>query len=365
MASIKKRGNKLYIRYRILGSIKDKATALEDTAKNREHILKNIIPKLQERIDKGDYTKKVTVQHFADKYLKKKEELKTYFEYSRRVSNGIVALFGAREIDSIQLSEIDDWVDSLNMSPKTKKKYIGDFRGIYQCAMRENAVDKNLLEQVENQKHEQAEINPFTHKDVLRVLSETKDDLNSFFGIAFFTGMRAGEIIALQERDVDFEKMEISIQRNITKGELTTPKTKGSVRNVPILLDCVPYLKAQIKRARERQSLFLFCSSKGERLQDANSLNALRYLRSRGYSNRVHDTRHTFITNMLNSGMIRITDLAQIVGHVNTQMIMTRYAKFIKGEHLQISRDVCLYKSEGTVKGTIETLSDSLSKKSV
>lgn len=356
MASIKKRGNKLYIRYKILGSIKDKATGLDDTAENRERILKDIIPKLKERIDKGHYTKKNKVKHFAEKYLKEKEDLKTYFEYDKRVSDKILVYFGEREIDSIELSEIDEWVASLDMSPKTKKKYIGDFKRIYQLAIREGMVEKNLLDLVEMQKHKQAEINPFSHSDVIKVLSETKGDLNSFFGIAFFAGMRAGEIIALQERDIDFEKMIISIKRNITKGELTTPKTSGSIRDVPILNDCMPYLKAQIKRAKERQSLFLFSTAKGERLQDANSLNALRYLRERGYKNRVHDTRHTFITNMLNSGVIRITDLAQIVGHANTQMIMTRYAKYIKGEHLQVRRDVCLYQSKGTVEGTVETL---------
>lgn len=362
MASIKKRGNKLYIRYKILGSIKDKATGLEDTAKNREYILKNIIPKLKERIDNGDYTKKNKVKDYAAKYLKKKEELKTYLEYEKRVTNHILNIFGDRSIDSIVLSEIDDWVDSLNVSAKTKKAYIGDFRGIYHYAIRDNAISENLLDLVEKQKHEKSDINPFSYDDISKVLSETKDDLNSFFGIAFFTGMRAGEIIALQERDIDFNRMIISIRRNITKGLLTTPKTAGSIRDVPILNDCVPYLKAQIRRAKDRKSLFLFCTHAGDRLRDSNSLNALRYLKSRGYKNRVHDTRHTFITNMLNSGVIRITDLAQIVGHANTQMIMTRYAKYIKGEHLQINRDVCLYKNEGTVKGTVETLSPSLKK---
>jgi len=31
-------------------------------------------------------------------------------------------------------------------------------------------------------------------------------------------------------------------------------------------------------------------------------------------------------------------DIAQIVGHSNTEMIIRNYAKFIKGEHLKINR---------------------------
>jgi len=351
MACIKKRGNKLYVKYEIGGSVKVKATGLDDTPKNREYIQKALIPKLKERISNNDYTKKKTIKHYAERYLQKKKDLKTFDEYRTRVYNAIVSCFGEREIDTIELSEIDIWVDSLNMSPKTKKKYIGDFKGIYHYAMRDRVVSENLLNLIEKQKHTQKDITPFTHDNVIKILSETKGDLNSFFGIAFFTGMRAGEIIALQERDIDFDTMTISIKRNITKGIVTTPKTTGSIRDVPILSDCVPYLKAQISRALNRQSLFIFSTAKGERLKDANSMNALRYLRERGYTNRVHDTRHTFITNMLNSGIIRITDLAQVVGHANTQMIMTRYAKFIKGEHLKINRDVCLYRAEGTVLG--------------
>ena len=108
--------------------------------------------------------------------------------------------------------------------------------------------------------------------------------------------------------------------------------------------------------------LYLF-STNGKYYRDASSINALKFLKKLGLNHRVHDTRHTFITNMLNSGMIRITDLAQIVGHSNTQMIMTVYAKFIKGEHLNISRDIDLYSNDknsvqtnikGTIWGTVE-----------
>jgi integrase len=137
--------------------------------------------------------------------------------------------------------------------------------------------------------------------------------------------------------------MIINVKRSISKGQITTPKTSSSIRQVPVLNDIVPYLKNQITQAVENESEYLFCTKDGKHLNNANSLNLLRFLKSIGLHKRVHDTRHTFIVNMLNSNQIRTTDLAQIVGHANTQMIMTTYTRFIKGEHLSINRGISLY----------------------
>jgi len=41
-------------------------------------------------------------------------------------------------------------------------------------------------------------------------------------------------------------------------------------------------------------------------------------------------------------------DIAQIVGHTNTEMIVRNYAKYIKGEHLKVSRNLNIFTDKST-----------------
>jgi integrase len=45
----------------------------------------------------------------------------------------------------------------------------------------------------------------------------------------------------------------------------------------------------------------------------------------------------------MNSGKFKIMDIAAIVGHTSPQMIMTRYAGFIKENHLKIDTNLEIF----------------------
>jgi len=58
---------------------------------------------------------------------------------------------------------------------------------------------------------------------------------------------------------------------------------------------------------------------------------------------KLYATRHTFITNMLNSGKFKIMNIAAIVGHASPQMIMQNYAGFVSESHLKIDTNLKLF----------------------
>lgn len=341
IAHIKVRGNKIYVRYFVNGKEKTKSTKLDNTQKNVEIVKNHIIPELIQRIEGGYFeSQKAKVSHFAKLYLEEVEELKTYFEYQSRV-NSIVVVFGEKDIRDISISELREWIKSLDMTPKTKKKYITNFKRIFQLAKIEGLIDINPFERIELPSHVEKEVKPFSIKEMHKLLGEVKGQLLNFFGIAFHTGMRAGEIIGLTISDIDFEKMTININKSISHGKITTPKTRGSVRKIPMLKSAEPYFRKQIEQ--NKNSIYLFSRKDGTHLGDSSNTGALEYLKAKGYNHRVHDTRHTFISNMLNSGAIRLTDLAYFVGHSSTQMILKRYAKYIESEALEVDRNIDIY----------------------
>lgn len=136
---------------------------------------------------------------------------------------------------------------------------------------------------------------------------------------------------------------------------MTAPKTIGSIRDIPMFEAVKPYLKEQMKRS---QSLYLFDN-------DKKHINDISYFRRQWRTliknsgipyRKIYNTRHTFITAMLNSGQVKIMELAAIVGHTSPRMIMSNYAGFIQDNHLKIDTNINLFeiKAGDTLGDTME-----------
>jgi integrase len=127
------------------------------------------------------------------------------------------------------------------------------------------------------------------------------------------TGLRPGEWLALEQRDIDREAQVVYVRRTFRNGRIKTPKTKASVRAVPLQAIA---LAALHELAPDPQSPLLFSSVRGGHLDLHNFRNrnwkpaqkaAITPLR------RVYDLRHTFATFPLRAG-ISTFDLSPYMG---------------------------------------------------
>ncbi|GAA8609758.1 hypothetical protein HpBT318_11560 [Helicobacter pylori] len=89
-------------------------------------------------------------------------------------------------------------------------------------------------------------IDPFSLDEIKTILHHAPTlRLKAFLTMAFFTGLRTGEQLALLWSDVDFENKKIKIDKSLNlSGAITDPKNKPSIREVD-LLD--PLMLAKIK----------------------------------------------------------------------------------------------------------------------
>ncbi|MFA7500946.1 MAG: site-specific integrase, partial [Sulfurimonas sp.] len=165
----------------------------------------------------------------------------------------------------------------------------------------------------------------------------------------FYTGARTGEVLALTWNDIDLENRTISITKGLRNGVIGKPKTKSSVRDVPIFEPLVKHLKEHMNRSR---SISLFVNPHTDKMfyKSAKLTPFWRNLLNEcNLEYRIlYSTRHTFISTMLKNSNLSMLDIAQIVGHANTEMIVRNYAKFIKGEHLKISRNLDIFTDKTT-----------------
>lgn len=352
MVKMFRRSNgKLYLEYEAYGKTVQKSTRLEDTKQNRAIVQKEVIPQLQRKILNGELSVGAPkgLKFYSESYLRDKEHLKSFWQIKRQVEK-IIDYFGDIQVTQLNKSHIKKWVHHRltvhNNTPKTIREYLTHIRGIIREAVDQEHIHKNVAYDIKLPSYTKKDFEPFSQEEVLKILQNSNEWFRLFFAISFYTGMRTGEVLALTRNDINLEERTISITRSVSRGKTTTPKTKNSIRKVPIFDDLVPYLKNLPK------SIPLFMTVGGKASKGSDSINRNEYkallIRCNIEYRKIYATRHTFIVSMLKHSELSILEIAQLVGHTTTQMIIQNYGKYIKGEHLRIDKKIKLFTDKST-----------------
>jgi integrase len=100
-------------------------------------------------------------------------------------------------------------------------------------------------------------------KRLLTVAKET--ELYALYVLAITTGMRQGEILGLQWRDIDLEAGMLRVQRSVLNGQISAPKTSKSRRSIGLTHTAKRALKEHPKSSK-----WVFCSRVGTPLSAQN-----------------------------------------------------------------------------------------------
>lgn len=148
---------------------------------------------------------------------------------------------------------------------------------------------------------------------------------------AIYTGMRLGEIMALQWSDINFNFQTISINKSYdyVGNRIKPPKTKSSIRTISVnqqLLDLLKQLKGH------NQSEFVFMAPNGK-IPGSKAVNSTlrRHLAKCGIPRRnfhFHSLRHSHVAYLLSQG-IDLYAISQRLGHSNMTVTAQKYAYLI------------------------------------
>lgn len=146
--------------------------------------------------------------------------------------------------------------------------------------------------------------------------------------LALYLGLRLGETLALKWEDIDFSNKVVNIKRTVyvenNKLKYSTPKTKSSIRTIPLPL----FLEVILKKIKSKTTCEFVVSQNNKPILPRTYQHFFKSLQNKARITNpkgFHSLRHTFATRAIECGM-DIKSLADILGHKNPTVTLNRYA---------------------------------------
>ncbi len=209
-----------------------------------------------------------------------------------------------------------------------------------------------------NEDEEEGPISAFTLDEQSKFIDAVKKHrLKTLFLMDLGTGLRLGELIALKWSDIDFNACSVSIKRTIKGVTLINgdkrkyalieqpPKTKKSIRTIPIPSNIIPLLKehqeAQNKEIAAACDLYtennyVFCTELGLPIDPRNLRRAYERLLKHAdiEHKRFHDLRHTYATRLFEKD-VPLKTVQMLLGHSNISITANIYTHVMPEEKIK------------------------------
>lgn len=218
----------------------------------------------------------------------------------------------AKDITAKQLTEFLATLDGLSMKTVTRCKSFAS--GIFDYGIREHGLENNPANARKVPKHLARNVRkPPSDVEIRKIKERTDAPYALFFLIRLYTGLRRGEILALQYRDIDFEKDLITVSKSVYHEQnqpvIKEPKTEKGKRQVILLNE----LKEILPRGKADD--FIFGGKKPWTAHETQRHLAA-YQRATGLKVSPHQLRHAYRTILYEAGIDERMRM-DLLGHRN------------------------------------------------
>lgn len=284
------------------------------------------------------------LSEWLNNYVMPSSKQRTYTRYEEIVMQHIVPHLGEYEIAELSPIIFQKFVTLLLQSGNLKNgqglatNSVNSIITVVQCSLemayRVGVYDKYVADKIKRPKITEKQImcfNPMEQKKIEQAVLNNKK--NKLFGIilCLYTGLRIGELLALEWNDVDFDKCEISVSKTCYDGKnekgqfcrmTDRPKTSSSARIIPFPKQLLPKLK-EIKKNSKSKCVVSNGTKEISIRSYQKTFSSL--LHQEGISHKgFHALRHTFATRAIECG-IDVKTISEILGHKTPAITLNRY----------------------------------------
>ncbi|MGB2634190.1 MAG: site-specific integrase [Candidatus Acidiferrum sp.] len=109
-----------------------------------------------------------------------------------------------------------------------------------------------------------------TREQLAKLLEALEEPVKTLAITAAMTGLRIGEVLALRWKNLDFENGIVQVRQAVYRGDVSSPKSKSSIRDIPM----GPWLQRLLREHRKASTAeaFVFASRNGTPLDSHNLL---------------------------------------------------------------------------------------------
>ena len=268
---------------------------------------------------------------------------RTYLRYEEIIRTQISPCIGKLDTNQITVQILNNFQQQkltrgnvINGKPLASNT-VKNMMSIIKCAMdygREIGVQICSTKRIIPLRLEEKQITAFRkdeQKRIEKVITESRK--SNHFGIllCLYTGLRLGELLALDWNDIDFQSGLLNISKTsvflndngIYKNRVDAPKTENSRRIIPLPKPLLTELK---KLQKSSHSKHVISTKNGTRVSNRSYQTTYARLLKKAnveYKN-FHVLRHTFATRALECG-VDIKTLSELMGHKSPAITMKRY----------------------------------------
>jgi len=292
-----------------------------------------------------------------ENYVKPSAKDKTQNRYNEMIRQHLIPDLGEYEMDELTPLVLQKYVTGLTKSGNLKNgkglapNSVNAIISVIQSALRQaytlGCLTIYTADKIKRPKTVEKQIECFSVAEQKKIEQAVfMDKRPKMFGIVLclYTGLRIGELLALEWSDIDFTKAEITVSKSCHDGKkdghyhrlYDVPKTETSKRIVPIPKQLLPRFR-EVKKGSRSQ----WVVGNGEKIISVRSYqySFSLLLKRLGIPHRgFHVLRHTFATRAMECGM-DVKTLSEILGHKNPTVTLNRYAhSLLSHKHEMMNR---------------------------
>lgn len=278
----------------------------------------------------------LTLEKLANEWLTRNKNTfkkSTYQSYGytikHYISDSIISDIAIKDVNEKMIFEYTDFLLSRNLSSKTVNNILMVLNRIIKYS---NKIYDTKPINVQFVKQRKKEMRVLSKTEQKRLENYLKQDIDCFkFGtlLALYTGIRIGELCALQWKDISHGTIKISKtmyrlkdENGFSKVVIEPPKTDSSNRIIPIPL----FLISLVELYRTENEDYLLSNEKLDYVEPR--LMQMKFKKMTCDCNldnvTFHTLRHTFATRCIECGF-DIKTLSEILGHSDVSTTLNKY----------------------------------------
>ena len=284
------------------------------------------------------------LREWLDIYIKPSSKNRTFCRYEEIICRRLIPQLGEYELEALSPLRIQHYMTELlrsgnlktgkGLSANSVDGILSVIRSSLKAAYELGLTADYTMNKVKRPKSAERQVSCFSvaeQKILERAAMTDKRDKMKGIVLCLYTGLRIGELLALEWDDIDFDRAELFVKKSCYDGRdekgafcriIDTPKTASSRRVIPLPGSILPVLRDMQESC---VSSYVISDAGGTVSVRSYQRSFELLLKKLGIPKRkFHTLRHTFATRAIECGMDAKT-LSEILGHKSPAITLNRY----------------------------------------